>query len=302
MIQHTLWVEKYRTTKIEDFVANESFKNDIKKYIEKNDLPHLIFWGDTGCGKTTIIKLLAQNLDCDYLFLNASDENGIDVIREKVKNFASSASFKSIKLVLLDEAGNLSPEAQAALYNIIEAYSKTTRFLFTTNHIEKIAKPIQSRCVVFNLKPPGEDIVEVKCQVILNMEGIKFTRVDLMLLIDKFYPDIRKIINVLQQSSQLGKLSIENDFSKDYIQEILKILKTSKSAYSEIRQIITDSSVREFQSLFKALYDEYFDKPEINIILAEYQFKGISVPDKEINIMACIAKIIKELSNKLIKG
>src|SRR5260221_194090 len=124
--KNSLWIEKHRCDDIDDFVASDSFKNDIRQYILKNDLPHLIFWGDTGCGKTTIIKLLSQNLDCDYLFLNASDENGIDVIREKVKNFASTASFRRIKLVLLDEAGNLSPEAQSALYNMIEEYSAKT--------------------------------------------------------------------------------------------------------------------------------------------------------------------------------
>lgn len=296
MVKHTLWNELYRTTKIEDFVASDSFKNDIKKYIEKNDLPHLIFWGDTGCGKTTIIKLLSQNIDCDYLFLNASDENGIDIIREKVKNFASSASFKPIKLVLLDEAGNLSPEAQAALYNIIEAYSKTTRFLFTTNHVEKIAKPIQSRCTVFNLKSPSEEHVYKYCCGILVKEVITFDKSDVKLVISNSYPDIRKIIGELQQMSLSGELIFEKDlFSKDYIQEILKLLKVSKTAYNEIRQVITDNNVREFQSLFKALYEEYFDKPEINIILADYQFKGVSVPDKEINMMACIAKLLKEI-------
>lgn len=300
MLKHSLWVEKYRTNDIEDFVAEESFKNDIKKYIENNDLPHLIFWGDTGCGKTTIIKLLSQNIDCDYLFLNASDENSIDDIRGKVKNFASSASFRKLKLVLLDEAGNLSSEAQAALYNMIEVFSQKTRFLFTTNHIEKIAKPIQSRCVVYNLKPPSQEEVFFRCMSILESEDIRYLQEDVKTTISILYPDIRKIINTLQNISLSGDLIIAEVTKNDYLEKVLEILdnKSDKKSWTSIRQILVDNDVKDYKNLYKALYEKYIENPRIIVLLANYQFKEKHGVDSEINTSGLIHELIVELNKK----
>ena len=154
--QHSLWVEKYRSTDLNGYVGNENIKKTIQQYLDQNDIQNFIFSGPAGTEKTTLAKLIVNNLDCDYIYINASDERGIDTIRDKVSGFASAASFKSIKVVILDEADFITIQGQAALRNVIETYSRTTRFILTCNFVERIIDPLQSRCQVLKIVPPSK--------------------------------------------------------------------------------------------------------------------------------------------------
>ena len=181
--EHTLLVEKYRSKTLDEYVGNEHIKATIKKYLEQNDIQNFLFYGGAGCGKTTLAKLIVNNLDCDYLYINSSDERGIDTIRDKVSGFASTASFKPLKVVILDEADFITIQGQAALRNVIETYSRTTRFILTCNYIERIIDPIQSRCQVLKIEPPSKkDIAKhlakildtnYNCRIIINEEENK---------------------------------------------------------------------------------------------------------------------------------
>jgi replication factor C small subunit len=146
--EHTLWVEKYRPEELAGYVGNHAIIEKVRIYLESGDVPHLLFYGTAGTGKTTLAKLIAKNIDCDLMYINASDENNVDTVREKIKSFASTIGFRQWKLIILDEADYLTPNAQAALRNLMETFSKTTRFILTCNYVEKIIDPIQSRCQV----------------------------------------------------------------------------------------------------------------------------------------------------------
>lgn len=300
-IKNSIWNEKYRVTELDKFVCSDNTREDLEKYISNEDIPHLLLAGRAGVGKTTLAKLLYTNIDCDFLFINASDENGIDTIREKVKNFAQSASFKKIKIIVLDEADYLTKEAQSALRNIIEAYSRTTRFILTCNFLEKIIEPIQSRCNVYKLEPPSKGVVAERLVDILENEKINYNLEDVVKIVNGTYPDVRRAINLIQQYSLNGVLKSKDIITSDYVDLIIEALETKKSILT-IRQIIIDSDVKDFQEVYKALYEKYFERPNIIIILAEYQYKHAFVLDKEINMIACLIKIIEELKNKTIYG
>ena len=144
-VKHSLWVEKYRPNQLDNYIGNDHLKSKVSVYLESGDIPHLLLFGRAGTGKTTLAKLLVNNIDCDYLYINASDENSVDVVREKVKNFASTLGFKDMKVIILDECDYITPNAQAALRNLMETFSKNCRFILTCNYVERIIDPIQSR-------------------------------------------------------------------------------------------------------------------------------------------------------------
>ena len=208
-----LWVEKYRPTTLEEYVGNETIKDKIADYLKQGSIQNLLFHGVAGTGKTTLAKLIAKNLNCDLLYINASDERGIDTIREKIIPFASSMSFNDIKIVILDEADYITPQAQATLRNTIESCSKTTRFILTCNYLERIISPLQSRCQTFEITPPSKLEVTSKCQNILLEESVTYT--DIHEVINTHYPDIRKIINTLQGSVIDGQIKIDDNSLKN---------------------------------------------------------------------------------------
>jgi replication factor C small subunit len=161
--EHTLFTERFRPTDPKDYIGNEVFKASLDQWIKQQDIPHILLYGPAGTGKTTAAKLIVANLDCDHIYINCSDENGIETIREKVKSFASAATFRALKVVIMDEADFLTINAQAALRNVIETFSKTTRFIFTCNYIERVIDPIQSRTSVFEVLPPSKSEVAKRC-------------------------------------------------------------------------------------------------------------------------------------------
>jgi replication factor C small subunit len=154
-LEHTLWVEKYRPMTLDTYIGNEHLKSKVSRYLESGDLPHLLFYGRAGTGKTTLAKLLVNNIECDHLYINASDENSVDTVRNKVRSFASTIGFKDMKVIILDECDYITPNAQAALRNLMETFSKHTRFILTCNYVERIVDPIQSRCQPFQIVPPS---------------------------------------------------------------------------------------------------------------------------------------------------
>ena len=292
-----LWVEKYRPTTLEEYVGNRTIKSKIADYLRQGSIQNLLFHGVAGTGKTTLAKLIAKNLNCDLLYINASDERGIDTIRDKIIPFASSMSFNDVKIVILDEADYITPQAQATLRNTIESCSKTTRFILTCNYLERIISPLQSRCQTFEIIPPSKDEVREKCESILTKENIGYLIKDVDKVINTHYPDIRKVINTLQGSVVLKDLRINDDSLKNtQLGGLIVDALIRKAKLSEIRQIIADSGSREFDDLFKYIYDKsstlFGDKEgEAILIIAKYQYEYTFVLEKEI----CIAAMLKKL-------
>jgi replication factor C small subunit len=312
MKQHTLWIEKYRSQTLEQYIGNDAIKDRIADCIAKNDIPHFIFSGTAGTGKTTLAKLIVNNIKCDYLYLNASDENGIDVIRDKVKGFASSASFNPLKVIILDEADFLTQPAQAALRNIIEEYSINTRFILTCNYIERLIEPLQSRCEINILKPPTKGgVAKHICTNVLDVEKITYEMKDIAQVVNMFYPDIRSIIKVLQQNTILDHLSGENILVIDKIddnwcKQLVQILsKRDKDAWFQIRQLVADSQVDDFQIAYRYMFEHmpefsYGNDANLSVILDDFIWRSSVVPDKEINFSAAVSKILEATKKQVL--
>ena len=299
--EHTLLVERYRPTTLENYVGNEQIKSVIQKYIDQNDIQNFIFNGPAGSGKTTLAKIIVKNLDCDYIYINASDERGVDTIRDKVSAFASTASFKSIKVVILDEADFLTINAQASLRNVIETFSRSTRFIMTCNYVERIIDPLQSRCQVLKIVPPSKNEVAKHIMGVLEQEEIQYETQDIKSLVQRCYPDLRRMLNLIQSSTVDGVLKLDSDVlvQNNYMLAILKELSTSKN-YTTLRQILADSGVKEYEELYRYLFDnatKFAPNKEgtIAIILNVHLYQANFRIDKEINMASCFAKILETI-------
>lgn len=300
-VDNSLWVEQYRPTTLENYVGNDHLKDKVKGYIESGDVPHLLLYGRAGTGKTTLAKLITKSVECDYMIINASDENNVDMVRNKVKGFASTVGFKPLKIVILDEFDYMSQNAQAILRNLMETFSKHCRFILTCNYVEKVIEPIQSRCQTFQIVPPTKKDVAIQISKILKSENIKFEPKDLVPIIDAGYPDIRKIINTCQLNSHKGelKVDVQNLLENDYKMKILDILKSNddkRNRYMKLRQTLIDSRVTDFTELFTLLYDkvdEYAPSNTANVIIAlsQGQTNHFHSIDKEIPMAACLIEI-----------
>jgi len=300
-LSNTLWVEKYRPGNLDTYIGNEHLKEKVSVYLESGDLPHLLLYGKAGTGKTTLAKILVKNIECDYLYINASDENNVDTVRNKVKNFASTMGFKEYKVIILDECDYITPNAQAALRNLMETFSKHCRFILTCNFVERIIDPIQSRCQSFQIIPPSKKEVAKHTHDILLKENIMSDMNDLKVLIDSGYPDIRRVINAAQRNVVKGKLKLDTTsiIQNDYKLKLLKILKTQdkKNGFKEIRQLLLDNKITDFADLFRLLYDEVDDwgkghVAECILIIARYELSDGQVVDKEINAMAMLIELL----------
>ena len=301
MKQHTLFVEKYRPNTLDNYIGNQHLKSKVKHYLESGDLPHLLLYGKAGTGKTTLAKLLVKNIDCDYLYINASDENNVETVRTKVKDFASTIGFKDMKVIILDECDYITPNAQAALRNLMETFSKHCRFILTCNYVERIIDPIQSRCQSFQIIPPSKNEVAKHLHNIMVSENIIDKVEDIKILVESGYPDIRRVINSAQRNVVNGQLKLDTTsiIQNDYKLKLLKILETQnkKNAFVQIRQLLADNKITDFADLFRLLYDEVdgYGKghvAECILIIARYELSDSQVVDKEINAMAMLIELL----------
>ena len=303
--EHDLWTEAFRPHTLEGYIGNEALIGKANIWIQNGELPHLLFYGTAGTGKTTLAKILANAVDSQVMYINASDENSVDVVRDKISRFASSVGFKHWKIIILDEFDFMSSNAQAALRNLMETYSKTTRFILTCNYVEKIIDPIQSRCQTFAITPPNKTDVAKRLVQVLEQNKVEYDIKDIAAIINASYPDIRRAINAAQSFVVNGKLQLDktSTIQANYMTEVLSILqdpKNKKDVFTRIRQVIADSKVRDFTTLYTFLYDnlDEFATGHVGaviLIIAEAQFKDASVVDKEINIMAMFVNLIGEL-------
>ena len=296
-----IWVEKYRPSSLDTYIGNEHLKSKVDIYLESGDLPHLLLYGKAGTGKTTLAKILVNNIECDYLYINASDENSVDTVRNKVRQFASTVGFKDLKIIILDECDFITPHAQAALRNLMETFSKHCRFILTCNYVERIIDPIQSRCQSFQVIPPSKSEVAKHLHNILVQENVIDTVEDIKILVDSSYPDIRRVINSAQRNVVNGKLKLDTSsiIQNDYKLKLLKILETQdkKTAFKDIRQLLLDNKITDFADLFRLLYDEVdgYGKghvAECILIIARYELSDSQVVDKEINAIAMLIELL----------
>jgi replication factor C small subunit len=304
-IEHDLWVESCRPSTLDGYIGNEALIGKATIWIQKGELPHLLFYGSAGTGKTTLAKILANAVDSQTMYINASDENSVDVVRDKISRFASSVGFKRWKIIILDEFDFMTPNAQAALRNLMETYSKTTRFILTCNYVEKIIDPIQSRCQTFAIMPPNKTDVAKRLVSVLEEKQVQYDIKDIAAIINASYPDIRRAINTAQSCVIENRLTLDNAsaIQANYMTEVLEMLKDAKDkkvAFTKIRQCIADSKVRDFTPMYTFLYDNLDEFAHGHIapcilIIAESQFKDASVVDKEINIMAMFVNILGEI-------
>lgn len=302
--ENTLWVEKYRPDGLDGYVGNAEVVSKIQSFIDSNDVPHLLLCGKAGTGKTTLAKIIVKSINCDHLYINASDKGGVEFVRTELIPFASSAGFNDLKIVILDEADFITPNAQAALRNAMETFSKHCRFILTCNYVEKIIDPIQSRCQVFNITPPTKKDVAIRMVDIMKAEAIDYAKEDLVLVVNGTYPDIRRTINSLQRQSMTGKLNIDKSavIESNYQLKLLELLKLDdkKKAFTEIRKILSEANQNDFTALYSFLYDNIDDYAQghiapVILILAEAQYTDPQAVDKELHTSAMFVKLLNEL-------
>ena len=301
MSENSLWVEKYRPKDLSTYIGNEHLKSKVKIYLESEDVPHLLLYGKAGTGKTTLAKIVVNNIDCDYMYINASDENKVDDVRNKIKTFASSVGFKSLKVIILDECDYLTPNAQAALRNLMETFSKHCRFILTCNYVERIIDPIQSRCQSYKVVPPSKKEVAQQMVNILKQENCTFELDDIALIVNAGYPDIRRVINSAQRQIVDNKLKIDTTsvIQNNYKLQLLEML-SSNAKLNDIRKLIADNSISDYSEIYRLLYDEVDNygkgkQAECIMNIAEAQYQDVNVVDKEINFMSLIIRLTRIL-------
>ena len=304
MSNNFLWVEKYRPTKISECILEESTSKIFDGFIKNKEIPHLMLAGSAGIGKTTIAKILCNEIGADFVMINASADRGIDTIRNKVTQFASSKSFSSsVKVIILDEADSLTPEAQKAIRGVFEEFYRNCRFILTCNYKNKLIEAIHSRCSVidFSITPSNKPSLALKLldriEHILTSESVKYDKEVLVQLIMKFFPDFRRLINELQRYSSAGEIN-SGILSMNSIQinELIGFL--SKKEFTNVRKWVADNIDNESDSIYRSIYDSLYDYlkpgsiPEAVVIIAEYQYKSAFVADPEINILAALVEIM----------
>ena len=302
-VENSLWCEAYRPQNLDTYVGNENTKAKIQTMIDQQDIPHLLLAGRAGTGKTTLAKLLVKNIECDYLFINASDENSIDTIRNKIKGFVTTMGFTSLKVVILDEADYITPNGQAALRSLMETFSRHARFILTCNFQERIIDALVSRCQSFSLVPPSQKDVAIHLANILKRESVAFSPEDIKQLVVTYYPDIRKIINTAQLFSKNGELTIDTQqlVGSDVKLKVLNMLLNTGNItgrFRELRELLHTNSITDYSDIFSYIYENIEEFPEdkqpmIILEIAEAQHKDAFVVDKEINFAAMIYKILK---------
>jgi DNA polymerase III delta prime subunit len=310
MNEQILWVEKYRPKKVADCILHESIKTTFQEYVNKKEIPNLLLSGTAGVGKTTIAKALCEEVDCDYIVINGSDENGVDVIRNKIKTYASSVSLSGgRKVIIIDEADYLTPNAQAILRASIEEFASNCSFIFTCNFKNRIIEPIHSRCAVVDFKSNGQKAKLAsqffkRVEFILKTEKIEYSKEVVAALLTKYFPDGRRILNELQRYSISGVIDkgILVSVSDVQLEELIKSLK--EKDFASTRKWVTNNLDNDPSRIFRKLYDVLYEElkpqsvPQLVLILAKYQYQAAFVADHEINMIACLTEIMVDCEFK----
>jgi DNA polymerase III delta prime subunit len=304
-MRELLWVEAYRPKTIADCILPERLKKPFQEYVNQGNIPNLLLAGGAGVGKTTVAKAMCEEVGCDYMVINGSDESGIDVFRNKIKTYASSMSIAGgRKVIIIDEADYLNPNStQPALRNAIEEFSGNCSFIFTCNFKNRIIDPLHSRCAVIDFGMKQAEKASMagqffkRIQMILNTEGVEFDDKVIAEVIKKHFPDFRRVINELQRYSKFGKIdaTILSQIGDVSINEVIKFLK--EKDFGSLRKWVATNDI-DAATLYRKIYDGMYDAlmpqsiPQAVIILADYQYKQAFVADPEINTVACLTELM----------
>jgi len=310
-MEHFLWVEAYRPKTIEDCILPDRLKKPFQEYVNQKTIPNLLLAGGAGVGKTTVAKAMCEQVDCDYIVINGSDESGIDTFRTKIKSYASTMSLKgSRKVIIIDEADYLNPNStQPALRNAIEEYSKNCSFIFTCNYKNKIIEPLHSRCAVIDFSLKNGEKVKMaslffkRVQDILTKEKVVYNEKVVAELINKHFPDFRRVLNELQRFSKFGEIdaNVLTQIADVSIVEIIKHLR--EKDFGSIRKWVASNTV-DTSTFYRKIYDNLYEIlqpasiPQAVVILADYQYKQAFVADSEINLVACLTELMVNVEFK----
>ena len=310
-MEHLLWVEKYRPAKVEDCILPDAIKSTFQEYVTRKEIPNLLLSGTAGVGKTTIAKALCEEVGCDYIIINGSDESGIDVLRNKIKNYASSVSLMGgRKVVILDEADYLNPNStQPALRGAIEEFSSNCSFIFTCNFKNRIIDPIHSRCTVVDFKLNGQKAKMAaqffkRVEWILEQEGVEYDKEVVAAVITKHFPDNRRVLNELQRYAVSGRIDkgILSSVADIQLNDLVRCL--SNKDFASARKWVTNNLDNDPTRIFRSLYDNLQESltpnsvPQLVLILAKYQYQTAFVADPEINLVACLTEIMVDCEFK----
>lgn len=304
-LRHALWVERYRPATVEDCILPDRLKVPFREYVKTKTIPNLLLAGTAGVGKTTIARALCNEVGCDYIIINGSDESGIDTFRTKIKNYASSLSMMGgRKVIIIDEADYLNPNStQPALRGAMEEFAGNCSFIFTCNHKNRIIEPLHSRCAVVEFALKGTEKQKMaaafftRVQAILKTESVEYDQKVLAELVTKYFPDFRRVLNELQRYSKFGKIDVGilSHIGDVDITEVVGYLKAKD--FGSLRKWVGSHTI-EPTVLFRKIYDGMYEilKPEsipqVVLLLADYGYKSAFVVDQEINTMACLVELI----------
>ena len=304
-MEHLLWTEKYRPKKIEDCILPERLKKPFQEHVNQSNIPNLLLAGGAGVGKTTVAKAMCEEIGCDYMVINGSDESGIDTFRTKIKNYASSMSLSGgRKVIIIDEADYLNPNStQPALRNAIEEFAINCSFIFTCNYKTRIIEPLHSRCAVIDFGLKNDEKASMasqffkRLQGVLETEKVEFDDKVIAELVKKHFPDFRRVLNELQRYSQFGKIDVGilAQIGNIQLQEIVKHIKAKD--FGAIRKWVATSDL-DANGVFRQIYDSLYDFmkphsiPQAVLIIADYQYKNAFVADTEINLVACLTELM----------
>lgn len=308
-----LWVEKYRPHKIEDCILPETIKSTFQEYVNRKEIPNLLLTGSAGVGKTTIAKALCEEVGCDYIVINGSDDNGVDYIRIKVKNYASTMSLSGgRKVIIIDEADYLTHHAQAALRGSIEEFAVNCSFIFTCNFKHKIMDALHSRCSVVEFKLQNGQKAKMATQFfkrlewILSEEGVTYDKQVVAAVITKHFPDNRRVLNEIQRYASNGDKTIDKGIlalvADVNITDLVKALKGKD--FGTARKWVTNNIDSDPATVLRKIYDSMYDflKPEsippAVLVLSKYQYQAAFVADQEINLIACLTEFMIECEFK----
>ena len=304
-MEHLLFTEKYRPKKIEDCILPERLKKPFQEYVNQSNIPNLLLAGGAGVGKTTVAKAMCEEIGCDYMVINGSDESGIDTFRTKIKNYASSMSLSGgRKVIIIDEADYLNPNStQPALRNAIEEFAVNCSFIFTCNYKTRIIEPLHSRCAVIDFGLKNDEKASMAAQFfkrlqgVLETEKVEFDDKVIAELVKKHFPDFRRVLNELQRYSQFGKIDtgVLAQIGNIQIDEIVTHIKSKD--FGAIRKWVATNDL-DTNTVFRQLYDSLYDImkpqsiPQAVLIIADYQYKNAFVADPEINLVACLTELM----------